>query len=102
LTPWLAWVRRQASEKRTFNEVGWYRWFRHPIYLSFLGLIWFTPSMTLDHALLTGIWTVYIFAGSWLKDRRLEFYIGQSYREYEARVPGYPFITWGPLGLRRA
>ena len=58
--------------------------------------------MTLDHALLTGIWTIYIFIGSWLKDRRLEFYLGETYREYETRVPGYPFMTWGPLGLRRA
>lgn len=100
LTPWLAWMRRQQPGPRRFSEVGWYRWFRHPIYLSFLGLIWFTPRMTLDHALLTGIWTVYIFVGSWLKDRRLEFYAGDAYREYESRVPGYPLMTTGPLGLR--
>ncbi|MCA9028506.1 MAG: hypothetical protein KDA86_25070 [Planctomycetaceae bacterium] len=84
---------------RPFLEHGAYRWFRHPIYLSFLGLIWFTPRMTLDHALLTGWWTVYIFVGSYLKDERLAFYLGESYREYQRRVPGYPGMTFGPLGL---
>lgn len=100
LTPWWHWVRKQPPPSRTFNERGLYRVLRHPIYLSFLGLIWFTPVMTLDHAVLTGIWTVYIFVGSWLKDRRLEFFLGTSYREYESRVPGYPLMRRGPLGLR--
>ena len=67
------------------------------MYLSFLGLIWFTPVMTADHAVLTGIWTTYIFLGSCLKDRRLVFYLGRSYRQYQAAVPGYPGMVVGPL-----
>jgi len=101
LTPWLEWVNHQSPAPRRFEEKSLYRWFRHPIYLSFLGLIWFTPKMTYDHAILTAVWTIYIFVGSWLKDRRLEFYAGEHYREYESRVPGYPLMTWGPLGLKR-
>ena len=54
--------------------------------------------MTLDHAILTGTLTTYIFIGSYLKDRRLEFYLGDTYREYATRVPGYPFLLVGPLG----
>ncbi len=100
LTPWWQWVRGKPLPQRTFREAGLYRWFRHPIYLSFLGLIWFTPRLSLDHALLTGLWTAYIFVGSWLKDRRLEYYLGEDYREYESRVPGYPLIPSGPLGKR--
>ena len=57
-----------------------YRVLRHPVYVSFLGLIWFTPVMTLDHALLTVAWTAYIFVGSVLKDRRMLFFLGKSYR----------------------
>jgi hypothetical protein len=53
--------------------------------------------MTIDHALLTGTWTLYIFVGSVLKDRRLEFYLRDDYREYAARVPGYPGMPFGPL-----
>ena len=73
---------------------------RHPVYLCFLGLIWFTPKMTLDHAVLTGIWTIYIGLGSILKDQRLLFYLGDSYRIYMEKVAGYPIVTLGPLARR--
>jgi len=62
--------------------------------------VWFTPQMTLDHASLTAIWTAYIFYGSFLKDRRLEHFIGQAYRECQRQVPGYPLVASGPLGRR--
>ncbi|TWT95433.1 NnrU protein [Botrimarina colliarenosi] len=101
LTPWLAWVRGQPQPRRAFKPQGAYRWLRHPVYLSFMGLVWFTPTMTLDHAVLTGIWTVYLLLGSWLKDRRLEHYVGEPYREYETQVPGYPLAVVGPLGKRK-
>jgi methanethiol S-methyltransferase len=100
-TPWWHWFRNQPQPKRTFQEREVYCIFRHPIYLCFLGIIWFTPRMTLDHALLTGLWTVYIFFGSYLKDERLAYYLGTTYRDYQERVPGYPLIGIGPLGRRR-
>jgi protein-S-isoprenylcysteine O-methyltransferase Ste14 len=102
LTPWWAWVRHRPAPRREFDPCGAYRLLRHPVYLSFGGLLWFTPHMTLDHALLTGIWTTYIFVGSWLKDRRLEHFIGADYRNYMTRVPGYPFILAGPLARARS
>jgi protein-S-isoprenylcysteine O-methyltransferase Ste14 len=101
-TQWVYWLRRQALPRREFVERGVYRWTRHPVYLSFLGLIWFTPRMTADHAMLTGVWTAYIFAGSCLKDRRMTFYLGDTYREYASRVPGYPGFFFGPLGKWRS
>jgi protein-S-isoprenylcysteine O-methyltransferase Ste14 len=96
-TPFYYWLRRQQAPRREFNPRGAYKLIRHPVYLSFLGLVWFTPRMTLDHAALTAIWTAYIFYGSFLKDRRLQHYIGQPYRKYSSQVPGYPLITRGPL-----
>lgn len=101
LTPWLHWVRREPQPKRLFTPRGVYRWMRHPVYLSFLGLVWFTPTMTADHAVLTGIWTVYLLVGSWLKDERLAYYLGESYRRYQEQVAGYPLMPWGPLARRR-
>lgn len=101
LTPWLAWVRGEKLPRREFNPCGAYRLVRHPVYLSFMGLVWFTPTMTLDHAVLTSVWTVYLFVGSWLKDRRLEYFIGEPYREYERHVPGYPLMLVGPLATKR-
>jgi hypothetical protein len=96
-TPYWAWVRGRPTPRRRFQERGAYRIVRHPVYLSFLGQIWFTQIMTLDRALLVGLLTTYIFLGSYLKDRRLIFYLGDAYRRYQARVPGYP-LAWGPLG----
>lgn len=101
LTPWLYWLRGAPQPRRTFTPRGAYRFLRHPVYLCFLGLIWFTPRMTLDHALLTAIWTAYIFVGSYLKDERLAFYYGEAYRKYQSQVAGYPWIGVGPLGIRR-
>jgi methanethiol S-methyltransferase len=99
-TPWIHWLRGVAPPKRKFEPCGVYRMLRHPVYLSFLGLIWFTPTMTLDHAVLTAVWTTYIFYGSYLKDERLAFYLGDVYRHYQERVAGYPGVCWGPLGKR--
>lgn len=91
-TPWWHWVHRRPLPKRAFHPRSVYQWIRHPIYLSFLGLLWFTPTMTADRALLTGVWTIYIFIGSYLKDERLAYYLGDSYREYRNRVRAYPFF----------
>jgi hypothetical protein len=97
-TPWWHWVRERELPARNFEPHGAYLWLRHPVYLSFLGLIWFVPVMTTDRAVLTATWTTYIFFGSWLKDRRLTHYLGQRYLRYQAMVPGYPGMWFGPLG----
>lgn len=97
LTPWWHWVCRRPAPKREFIERGAYRVLRHPVYLSFLGLVWFVPVITLDRAVLMAVWSIYIFVGSVLKDRRLLHFIGAGYREYQTRVPGYPGIPFGPL-----
>lgn len=97
LTPWWHWVRGWPAPKRGFVEHGAYRVLRHPVYLSFLGLVWFVPVVTLDRAVLIAVWSVYIFVGSTLKDRRLVHFLGDVYRDYQARVPGYPGMPFGPL-----
>lgn len=100
-TPWWAWVLHRNLPRRRFEPRGAYRVIRHPVYLSFLGLVWFNPTMSLDRLTLAVLWTVHVFVGSYLKDRRLERYIGEPYRQYESRVPGYPLLP-GPLGKRPA
>lgn len=92
------WFRQLPPPIRKFEGRGAFRYMRHPVYLSFLGLIWFTPIMTWDHVVLTFIWTLYIFLGSYFKDRRMMHYLGNAYREYASRVPGYPLIGFGPMG----
>jgi protein-S-isoprenylcysteine O-methyltransferase Ste14 len=97
-TNWWHWVRGRPVPPRAFKPRGVFRLMRHPAYLSFLGLVWFTPVMTTDRAILTAVWTTYVFVGSYLKDRRLVYYIGEPYRRYLAEVPGYPGMLAGPLG----
>jgi protein-S-isoprenylcysteine O-methyltransferase Ste14 len=97
-TPWWHWLRGQPLPVRSFIPRGPFRLMRHPIYLSFLGLIWLTPVMTADRAILTSVWTVYILIGSYLKDERLAYYMRDNYRAYQARVAGYPGMPAGFLG----
>jgi len=96
-TPWWHWLRGRDVPPRVFNPRGVFRMMRHPSYLAFMGLVWFTPVMTPDRAILIAVWTVYVFIGSYLKDRRLLHYLGEPYRRYMAEVPGYPGLP-GPLG----
>jgi protein-S-isoprenylcysteine O-methyltransferase Ste14 len=97
-TPFWAWFRGLPPPRRRFEERSAYRWLRHPVYLAFLGQIWLTPTATLDRLMMMGMLTVYVAIGSFLKDRRLVFYLGDLYRDYQARVPGYPLVGFGPLG----
>jgi methanethiol S-methyltransferase len=97
LTPWWYWMTRQKPPVRQMVTRGAFRYMRHPVYMSFLGLIWFTPTMTADHAVLTAVWTVYIYAGSYFKDRRLTKFIGKPYQEYGRMVTGLPIIGFGSL-----
>lgn len=97
-TTFLAWWRGERPARRAFEPRGAYRWMRHPVYFSFLGLLWFTPVVTDDRLLLIVLWTGYIAVGSYLKDQRLVYYLGDAYRAYQARVPGYPGVALGPWG----
>ncbi|MCA9039937.1 MAG: hypothetical protein KDA65_06255 [Planctomycetaceae bacterium] len=98
LTQWWYWLTKTKQPHREFAPHSLYRFLRHPVYLSFMGLLWFTPFMTLDRLLLAVLWSIYIFIGSYLKDERLAFYIGAPYRNYQRQVAGYPFFFFGPLG----
>lgn len=96
-TPLWGWLRHGKPPRRAFEIRGAYRWLRHPVYLSFLGQIWFTPQMSIDRLLLSLLFTGYIFLGSYFKDQRLLYYLGDTYRAYQAQVTGYP-LGFGPLG----
>ena len=72
---------------RPFEPQSVYRFLRHPVYLSFLGLVWFVPVVTLDRAVSIGVLAVSISVGSVVKGRRLLFYVGDEYRSHQAEVP---------------
>jgi protein-S-isoprenylcysteine O-methyltransferase Ste14 len=63
-----------------------YRIIRHPIYVGWLGIMWFTPTMTISHLVLALGCTGYILVGIKLEERDLEA-AHPEYAQYKNKVP---------------
>lgn len=70
-----------------FTIRGPYRWVRHPLYLFCLLMIWSCPDLTLDRLLYNVLWTGWIIVGTVLEERDLTACFGESYRNYQRKVP---------------
>ncbi len=65
-----------------------YRIVRHPMMLGFLVAFWAVPTMSLGHMLFTATTTAYIvLAVRCLEERDLVAQFGDTYRDYQRRVP---------------
>ena len=74
---------------------GLYRWVRHPLYFLGLVLIWLTPQMTVNRLALFGVFSIYLYVGTFFEERRLVAEFGDRYRDYQRQVPR--LIPWrGP------
>lgn len=84
------WLRLRG---RAYNEVpfkdGWYyRVVRHPLMLGFMIAFWATPRMSAGHLLFAIATTAYILlAVKYLEERDLLAQYGETYRDYQQRVP---------------
>lgn len=70
-----------------FRVTWFYRFVRHPLYVGFLLALWSAPRMSQGHLLLSIGLTIYILIAIQLEERDLVAGLGQSYRDYQARVP---------------
>lgn len=70
-----------------FVADGMYRLVRHPLYLFSMLFLWANPVMSLSSLAIT-IWaTIYFYIGSIYEERRLLNEFGDTYRDYQARIP---------------
>jgi protein-S-isoprenylcysteine O-methyltransferase Ste14 len=90
------WRQRRYLEPE-FREPWLYRLIRHPLLLGFLIAFWAAPDMSAGRLLFAVVTSGYILAGARFEEHDLDHQLGESYRRYRQRVPG--FI---PLAGRKA
>ena len=65
----------------------WFTQLRHWIHFFLLILIWVFPIYTIDRLLFNLLWTSWIILGSILEEKDLKEQFGNSYTEYQKKVP---------------
>ena len=92
LSPILNNLRGKDPPPLPFIVRGPYRWVRHPLYFFCLLLIWSCPDLSLDRLLYNILWSTWIIVGSVFEERDLLADFGESYRDYQRKVP--MLIPW--------
>ncbi len=91
-------VRPERGAAPALQVTGVYRWIRHPLYTAGLVIVWLTPVMTTSLLVLFIGFTIYIWIGSRIEERRLETEFGEAYRQYRNAVPGFLPMPWRRAG----
>lgn len=79
-------LRNKPMPASGFVTPALYRLVRHPIYVGWLGIMWFTPTMTVSHLVFALGSTLYILVGIKLEERDL-VEIHPEYEQYKEKVP---------------
>lgn len=84
-----AWINAKQRQfpGYTFKIPFLYRLVRHPLYLGWLIVHWFTPHLTLDRLLLAIGMTIYTFIGIIYEEKDLVQSFGENYRKYQKKTP---------------
>ncbi|MCA9267532.1 MAG: hypothetical protein KDA41_03635, partial [Planctomycetales bacterium] len=70
-----------------FTDRHLYALVRHPLQLGVLIGMWATATMSTTHFALSAALTLYIFFGLYLEEKDLVATLGQTYVDYQRRVP---------------
>lgn len=85
-----AWLhaRGHTAPDTPFATRAFYRFVRHPLMLGMLIAFWAAPTMSAGHLLFTLTMTAYIFISvKLLEERDLVAQFGDTYRDYQRRIP---------------
>jgi len=88
-------VRGQEYVPPKFKTPLLYKFVRHPMMTGILIAFWATPRMTVGHLVFAVGMTAYIAMGTYFEERDLVHHLGDSYREYQDRVPN-KFLSFRP------
>ena len=82
-------LRQLIDEEKRDDLVlsGLYRFVRHPLYTFGLGILWLSPSMTVNSFIVYAALTVYILIGIIFEERKLLREFGQEYADYKSITP---------------
>lgn len=80
-------LRRKEFTPLEFRVRGLHKYVRHPIMMSLVLAFWATPHMTAGHLLFATVMTAYILFGTILEERDLKTMYGETYKDYQRRVP---------------
>lgn len=83
---WL-YLRGRPYTHLRFVTPGPYRMVRHPLYVGWLCVFWFTPTMTAAHLLFAAMTTAYILVAIRLEERNLVEHHGAAYERYRRHTP---------------
>jgi methanethiol S-methyltransferase len=99
LRPIAAHLRGRSHTPSPLMVRGAYRWVRHPLYSCVIVMIWTEPDITLDRLVFNLVWTAWIVLGTYLEERDLRREFGNTYREYQQRVP--MLVPWPGRSVAR-